>query len=375
MAGLRIVAGGDVAIGGVLAGLSAEELASRVQGVSALFAAGDLGVVSLDCAIGEQGEPPEPEEYVVDGPLANLAILEGLGIGLVTQANNHSTDRGLGALTEGRRELSRRGMRSVGAGGDEQSAREPMIFELGGMRLGFLAFASTEPWVGALGASAEGGGVAPLRNAETIAAVSRLATEVDAVVVGLHWGKEYIPLPPPESVRLGRALIDAGAGLVIGTHPHVVQPLETYNGGVICYSLGNLLFPPYPEQGLGFSGSGCQSLVVTFEVTADSTSVESLTVVSFDDDGFLSIVAEPDAGALLTELSKAGETLGSRQHKREWCMAVQRHEAARLCRVLREEVLAAGWRGGSARLLHLGRKNLSSVVRSLGEILWPRKGS
>ena len=373
MAAVRIVAGGDVALGGVLAGLSSEDLQARVEGVASLFRDGDLSVVSLDCAIGTEGEPPHRDEYIVDAPAANLHLLERLGVGVVSLANNHSTDRGRDSLARGRRDLAKLGILAAGAGADEETAHAPVVVDCGGIRTGLLAFASTDPWVGAIAADTNRGGVAPLVAETVLAAVTDLAAQVDAVVVCLHWGKEYIPIPPPDSVRLGRALIDAGALVVLGTHPHVVQPVESYHGGVICYSLGNLLFPSYPEQGLSFRGSGQQSLVATIRVESESATVESLTVVSFDEAGYLSVMAERESQGLLTELERHSSTLGTEAHAGQWHGAVRRHEMARLGRVLREEVLAAGWRGGTTRLLRLGRKNLLSVGRSVREILFAGK--
>jgi poly-gamma-glutamate capsule biosynthesis protein CapA/YwtB (metallophosphatase superfamily) len=374
MGAVRIVAGGDVALGGILTGLSPEDLAKRVQGVVSLFARGDLSVVSLDCAIGEEGAPPHPEEYLVDGPARNLVLLEQLGVGVVSLANNHSTDRGFEALAAGRGELRRRGILAVGAGGDESAARAPAIVEIDDTRVGVLAFASSDPWVGALAATADVGGVARMTG-EMTTAVADLALRTDAVVVCLHWGREYVPLPSPENVHLGRALIDAGARLVIGTHPHVVQPVEAYNGGVICYSLGNLLFPDYPEQGLRFSGSGLRSIVATIELQAETASVESLTMVSFDEEGFLSVVPAAQAQATFDDLAQQAASLGTGRHERAWRQAVRRHEMDRLRRILREEVLAAGLWGGTKRLMSLGRKNLVSVGRSLREILLVGKSS
>ena len=126
MGALRIVAGGDVAIGGILTGLSATDLALRVKDVVSMFARGDLSIVSLDCAIGEAGKPPHPEEYVIDGPAQNLVLLEHLGVHLVSLANNHSTDRGFEALVAGRSELSRRGILAVGTRLSPRQATGPM---------------------------------------------------------------------------------------------------------------------------------------------------------------------------------------------------------------------------------------------------------
>ena len=332
-----------------------------------LFQAGDVSIVCLDCAIGLQGEPPNKDEYVVDAPLENLSLLEHLGVGVVSLANNHSTDHGYAALAAGRAALAHRGILAVGAGASADEARAPVITDAGGLRIGILAFASSDPWVGALPASDGHGGVAEL--SEATAAIAALAPSVDVVIACVHWGKEYLPLPAPDIVHLGRSLIDAGARVVLGTHPHIIQPMERYRGGVICYSLGNLLFPSYPEQGLRFFGAGLQSIVVGIEVSAESASVRTLTVVSFDDTGQLARLPPDEAQGRLDELATQAVVLGTAQHERLWRQAVRRHEWQRLRRVLQDEVIAAGWRGGTTRLLRLGRKNLVSVGRSLKEIL------
>jgi len=373
MSALRLIAGGDVALGGTLADLALDDLAARVTGIEGLFREGDVSIVSLDCAIGHIGEPPNPDEYVVDAPVENLDLLRHLGVGVVSLANNHSTDRGVAALGEGRGARAGRGIQAVGAAENDDVAREPLIVAARGMRLGILAFASSDPWVGAVPAHSGQGGVAQLREEDAVAAIASLAPIVDAVIVCVHWGKEYIPLPAPDIVRLGRCLIDAGARVVLGTHPHVMQPLENYRDGVICYSLGNLLFPAYPEQGLRFGGHGLQSMVVNIELDTESASVKAVTVVSFDEAGFLSRVPTAEAQERLDELTTQATILGTDQHEQLWRQAVRRHELQRLRRVLRDEVIAAGWLGGTARLLRLGRTNILSVGRSMREIIWTGK--
>ena len=83
--------------------------------------------------------------------------------------------------------------------------------------------------------------------------VRKYARTADHLLVSLHWGIEYYTRPTPEQVQIGRALVDAGASLVVGHHPHIPQGMEVYRGGLICYSLGNFLFGsvnPYQTQNL-----------------------------------------------------------------------------------------------------------------------------
>lgn len=372
---VRLLAAGDLALSGVLHERQASQVEGLFAGVSERFAATDLSFLSFDCAIGRQGNPPNPQEYVVDCELEHLSALKTLGIDVVSLANNHSTDRGMAALVSGIDVLSRLGVASVGAGADLQAAASPLVIEAQGTQIGFLAFASTHPWVGALAATPTAGGVAALLEDDAEKRVRELASQVDSVVVSLHWGKEYIPLPSPDQTALARRLVDAGAAVVLGHHPHVIQPVEEYAEGVICYSLGNFLFPDDPQQGLRFGDEQRQSLLVEIELTGPTARVAHVEPVTGDSDTGVTPLPAERAQQVVEEAATAAALLGGDEQEARWQDAVRRHEMARLRRVFREEVVAAGWRGGTARLLRLGRKNLLSVGRSLAEIVTAgRKG-
>jgi len=74
--------------------------------------------------------------------------------------------------------------------------------------------------------------------------VEKSKSEVDLLIVSLHWGwkKEHMPMPSKDQVKLGHKIIDQGADIILGHHSHVFQPVELYKGGVIAYSLGNFIF-------------------------------------------------------------------------------------------------------------------------------------
>jgi len=72
--------------------------------------------------------------------------------------------------------------------------------------------------------------------------VKNIKNIADLIVISIHWGSEYVPLPSPEQVKLGRRLIDSGVDVIIGHHPHVVQSMERYGEKLIFYSLGELYF-------------------------------------------------------------------------------------------------------------------------------------
>lgn len=367
--GIQLALAGDTALGGSLSGLPVETLARRSEPVTALLKSADLRFLSFDCAIGLVGEPLHPEEYVIDCDAAKLSLLKEWGINVVSLANNHSTDHGLEALLQGRQHLTDAGINVVGVGRTAAEAATVSVVDCHGLKVGWLAFASDHAWVGACVADATTAGVAGLDEDQVLAAVRETVGQVDALIVSLHWGKEYINLPPPNSVRFARKLIDVGVRVVVGHHPHVIQPVECYGSGVICYSLGNFLFPDYPLQSLTFRGTATESLLVSVMLDDQCARIHQMTTITGDHEGNVRLQSAQRHEEVMMAQQRAAQILGTQEGDRAWQRAVRQHEIDRLRRVLRQEVIAAGFRGGTARLLRLGGKNLRSLGRSLGEII------
>jgi poly-gamma-glutamate synthesis protein (capsule biosynthesis protein) len=64
----------------------------------------------------------------------------------------------------------------------------------------------------------------------------------------MHWGNEYVDRPSPDQIRLAHKIIDSGANMILGHHPHVLQGVEKYHNGVIAYSLGNFIFDMWQDK-------------------------------------------------------------------------------------------------------------------------------
>ena len=140
--------------------------------------------------------------------------------------------------------LQRQGILTVGAGADESSAAHPLEFEVKGVRCGILAFTTDESHVGSVVARGPNAGACGLPGElELLERIRALTQRCDLVVVLLHWGHEFHRYPTPHQTDLCRKMIDAGAGIVVGHHPHVQQGIEARGDGLISYSLGNLLLP------------------------------------------------------------------------------------------------------------------------------------
>ena len=372
---IRLSAVGDIALGGSLE-RNTDAFLSESGDVLEHLRHSDLVFADLDCTCsGSEGKPANPEEFLVSARVGQLQLLQQMGIDVVSQAKNHSLDFGGEALALTQMELDRLGIWTVGAGEDINRAREPQVVERNGVEIGFLAYASTHPWVGALAATPAGPGVAPIDVELIEQDVRALADKVDCVSVSLHWGKEYIHYPPPPNLDLSRQIVDWGARSIIGHHPHVIQGVVEWNGAVICYSLGNFLFPDYAEQQLAFTAESRESLMLTFEVSAEKVGIERIVPVKMGADCALQRLEEGAEAGLLNRLDEYSSRLQSPRYDQFWAAQVRGYEMRRLGRVLRTEVLDTGWRGGLARLSSLGIKNFRSIGRSLREIVVGRGGS
>ena len=134
-------------------------------------------------------------------------------------------------------------MHVVGAGRDSDDAHAPAIVKTdAGATIGFLGYSDVW-WPGFEATSSHAGVAQAFTNVARMKRdVKELAARVDYVVVGFHWGYEYQHYPVAQQTKEAHAAIDAGADLVIGHHPHVLQGFETYRRRLIAYSLGDLVF-------------------------------------------------------------------------------------------------------------------------------------
>jgi poly-gamma-glutamate synthesis protein (capsule biosynthesis protein) len=202
----------------------------------------DLAFANLESPIGDKGHFIN----MFQAPPEAMTGVASAGFDVVSLANNHALDYHHAGMFETMRLLEEHQIAWVGAGRNIHEARAPLIKEVKGVKIGFLAYTemwfvhAREPisWEG----TEDEPGVAPAQLDIIVEDIGKLRGDVDCVIVTMHWGKEYIHEPTSEQRRLARAAIDAGADLVLGHHPHVLQGIEFYRQGVIAYSLGNFVF-------------------------------------------------------------------------------------------------------------------------------------
>jgi poly-gamma-glutamate synthesis protein (capsule biosynthesis protein) len=188
---------------------------------------------------------------VFNAPPEVVAALVRAGVDAVSVANNHAFDQGRTGFEETLRRLEQGGLRAIGAGPEGDPAG-PVRIEANGLAVAFLGYAHFFNQDGNVCPPPSAARAprcvqaAALDRARILEDVRAAAAQADAVVVSLHWGVEYEPQPRAQDVELAHDLVDAGALVVIGHHPHVLQPIELYRGadgrvGVIAYSLGNFV--------------------------------------------------------------------------------------------------------------------------------------
>ena len=199
----------------------------------------DLTLANLENPVVENAEwHPEGTTFTGDPQL--LPVLEQAGVDGVTLGNNHILDAGTGGIPQTKRYLEEAGISYAGAGMDLASAREPMIFDLGGVKLGVLSYLGIPGYDWAW-ATENAAGTAPLQEAVIREDIERLRDRVDLVLVMPHWGREYLAEPEPEQVELAHAAVDAGADLFVGGHAHWPKGIEVHKEKPVFYGVGNFL--------------------------------------------------------------------------------------------------------------------------------------
>lgn len=174
---------------------------------------------------------------------ADPKVVEGIvyaGFDVLSIANNHIWDYGKVAFTDTIGILESAGVSPVGGGDNYDKAHEPIIKVVGDTKVAYLAYTNLIP---SAIASKEAVPAVVFLDLETAVLDVKSAKNIsDIVVVSLHWGEEYKSAANNYQKSIGHTLIENGANLIIGHHPHVVQELEKYRNGFIAYSLGNFVF-------------------------------------------------------------------------------------------------------------------------------------
>jgi len=212
-----------------------------LEGVRDTLLADSLTVGNLECSASNIGKAQQGKEYTFQSPPSLLPGLRANGIEMVSLANNHALDFGKPAMLQMLTHLDSAGLRYGGAGTDVRAASAPVRLTIGGQRVAILCFSRVVPAGWAAGLSSPGVASA-LDPALLLQRIGEAGDSTDLVAVYVHGGKEK-KTEPEDFVRLlAHRCVDAGADLVVFSHPHVVRGFEFYKSKLIAYSLGNFIF-------------------------------------------------------------------------------------------------------------------------------------
>lgn len=176
--------------------------------------------------------------------------LKDTGFKVMSIANNHIWDWGGEAISDTLSNLAEAGIEAVGAGRNYEEANRPYFLKVKNLRVGFLAYTNLYPK--GMAAGPDSPGVSDFDLEKIRERIREAKNQVDLVAVSLHWGEEYETSASDWQKKIAHELIDAGADVVVGHHPHVPQEVEPYKGGWIFYSLGNFVFDQnFSEETMG----------------------------------------------------------------------------------------------------------------------------
>ncbi len=297
---VSLVAVGDVMLGrGVGHMIDANGPSYPFLRTRDLIRRADVAFANLESPITSRGVPQGAISLRADPSVA-----EGLaeaGFDIVSLANNHILDYGEVGLLDTEDALEKMGILYAGL---EQATREasgPVMVNVRGLRLAFLAYNH----VGGYDSAADGefGGPDYLDPTSVYDDVRSASEEADLVFVSLHWGTEYLPVPDDFQREIARGLVEAGADLVVGHHPHVIGAVGSYDDGLVVYSLGNFVF----DQ--PFSRETAQGLILC--ALLDGTGLKQVRLLPVHiGAGQPAVLPSPEARSVLSDLLELSEGEG-----------------------------------------------------------------
>jgi len=244
------------------------------EGYGEHFKEADIAFANLETAISHRGQPMEDKEFTFRSSPLVAEALKKYNISAVSIANNHVLDYGYDAFEDTLTALENNGVKYSGGGRNKEEALKGTIIEKKGIKVGFIAFSRVVPVVDWYATDKKPGilGAYKVHEPEVLELIRGFKSKCDVLVVSVHWGKEGSLEARDAEIESARNMIDSGADIIMGHHPHVVQGIEIYKDKPIFYSLGNFIF-----TGSRFE-DGNKTIMAKVRISSDKK-VESIEVV------------------------------------------------------------------------------------------------
>lgn len=198
--------------------------------VKDIFRNGDIVFGNLEAPISNHTDEKGFEANFFRAEPNVIGGLKNANFNVLSVANNHIMEHGERAFLSTVSLLKENNISPIGV------ANKTEILEIDGFKIAIIGYSFIEDFIHTSLYNKVGSVKKILED------ITNIRNSVDLVILSLHWGYEYIPFPSPEQVEIGRKLIDCGADIILGGHPHVLQSYEIYRGKPIVYSLGNFIF-------------------------------------------------------------------------------------------------------------------------------------
>lgn len=281
--------------------------AAALANVADDLAAADVTIANVECPLtDDESEALIGKDVLWRSNPAGIEALKIADITVATLANNHIMDYGGAGLSDTLTALDGAGILHVGAGMTEEEAGKLVELEVDGVSIAILSWTDIIP-DNFLAYKDQPGVVTARLNMDDACNRVREAKDThDIVIVAMHWGVEYQPyIDSAQQQDPAHKLVDAGADVIIGNHPHVIEGIEFYNGALISYSQGDFVCDHYSQE------TG-ESFILKFDITQDGIQNVTATPVYLDDThGIPSIVTGDHAQTILSRLEEISTGLNA----------------------------------------------------------------
>lgn len=205
--------------------------------------AADVLLCNNEFAFSDRGSPMPGKQFTFRAKTANVSMWQQLGADIVGLANNHCFDYGEDAFLDTLSTLQGANIPYVGAGKNLEEAMQPQFFLVGGMKIGYVACTRAEKYILTPEAGETSPGVLRCYDPElAVQAIQTASEQCDYLVVYVHWGTEGSTVLEQAQTDLATRFTEAGADLIVGAHPHILQGAGWRQDTPVLYSLGNFWF-------------------------------------------------------------------------------------------------------------------------------------
>jgi len=285
------------------------ESADPLVSVRSLIEKSDIFVFNMEGAL----LPPEylgfsthhPQQSCFVSPPSFAGLMKVGKLTVATLANNHILDGGGIGVKETRKALEANGIHHVGAGSNAMEACQPLLLTVKGVKIGFLAYNLVNEL--AFSAREEGPGAASFVACNVTQDLCRVRREADVLVVVLHWGRSWTEVVASSQIVIAERMFEAGADLVIGHHPHMLQAIKAYENKLAIFSLGNFVLRP----DYSMPSDAHNSLVAFIEIAERKVRRCYLCPVRLDDHGVPRLPTELEAKVILSNLADLSEAFNT----------------------------------------------------------------